>query len=90
MVFQGFSRRETHTQREEREREREREREMTMRERERERDCNNIFRNPLTATCDDGTCRPASEFEKREKETKIEVPVVKLFNFRSKVVLQHA
>ena len=37
------------------------------RERERERDRDKIFRNPLTATCDDGTFRPASELENRGK-----------------------
>ena len=31
-----------------------------------ERDRNDIFRNSLTATCDDGTFRPASELEERE------------------------
>ena len=30
---------------------------------ERERDRSNILRKSLTATCDDGTCRPASERE---------------------------
>ena len=34
---------------------------------ERERDRDKIFRNPLTATCDDGTFRPASELENRGK-----------------------
>ena len=33
-------------------------------------DCDNIFRDPLTATCDYGTFRPASELEKREKKRK--------------------
>ena len=32
-----------------------------------ERDRNNILRNPLTATCDDGTTAAASELEKGEK-----------------------
>ena len=34
----------------------------------RERDRSRILRNPLTATCDGGTCRPASELENCENE----------------------
>ena len=33
-----------------------------------ERDRSRILRNPLTATCDGGTCRPASELENCENE----------------------
>ena len=39
-------------------------------ERERERERSNILRNPLTATCDGGTYRLASEVEKRKDHAK--------------------
>ena len=42
----------------------------SVQERLLERERCKILRNPLTATCDYGTFRPASELEKREKDEK--------------------